>query len=635
MKKTIIIMIIIFTKIPLSAMITDIKNIKSVQPEALKEIGIGSQSDFNKLNGTLNNILKSLSPQNNTILKVSFKAGVYKFNDQNKISLTSYDYPNTVIEFTTESQNQNTIIISDGDEYTINDKIGETETHYKCLLKSEYIKGTVFVNENFNLLYTGDTGFLSSNKINRAKSNVTVFDSLKKIARFKLPDELSLIKNKEADYFSNSILFYKSWYTYKYGTILRSDDEFIYFQYDNTMNLDSDYSFAKEFPLFYITNIADAIEKNKVAVIGDNIYIPKNENKVFVCNYNKLLTIKKTNFKKISINGLTLAGSSLFILPYNGDKTNLFDFSDSNNIEIKNNTFKNIGNEFVIKISSKNIGYPKSETATSNYVNISNNNVSDCYGGMFLSSAWNTSATNNNTSNTSIFNKFRGVMIVTSKNFYIAQNNISNYGGYYGITSTGYKTATNERSGIMEYNHIYFTEDYKENYLRNTVMDGGAIYIYTHQDNTICRYNIIHGIKGRRDYRGIFCDDGAYNFQLIGNLIYDISGYTIDSRYVPWKSNVNSEGYPTNVKNTIKDNILYGPYRFQGNPQYPASCKKGTNYVALTTLISKATTISNVDSLGPDININNTYAKTFQGTDFPDFIRSYIKNNQSGLKINK
>ena len=70
-------------------------------------------------------------------------------------------------------------------------------------------------------------------------------------------------------------------------------------------------------------------------------------------------------------------------------------------------------------------------------------------------------------------------------------------------------------------------------YQQYTLMDGGAIYISTRLDDVVIRYNYIHNVKGMKDNRGIFCDDGAKNLKIYGNVFYGIhNSYCVDSRLV-------------------------------------------------------------------------------------------------------
>lgn len=65
------------------------------------------------------------------------------------------------------------------------------------------------------------------------------------------------------------------------------------------------------------------------------------------------------------------------------------------------------------------------------------------------------------------------------------------------------------------------------------LMDSGAIYTWTQNDQVIIRYNYIHDYTGASDNRGMFCDDGAANFKIIGNRILRIANsYCVDSRII-------------------------------------------------------------------------------------------------------
>lgn len=104
----------------------------------------------------------------------------------------------------------------------------------------------------------------------------------------------------------------------------------------------------------------------------------------------------------------------------------------------------------------------------------------------------------------------------------------------------------------------------------HNLMDSGAIYLYTISNNTTVRYNSIHHYRGAGSNRGVFCDDGAKNFQIYGNTITDVANsYSIDSRRV---TEDEDKLGALNINNVIRDNIVDRPIRFQGNEMSNNGC---------------------------------------------------------------
>ena len=98
-----------------------------------------------------------------------------------------------------------------------------------------------------------------------------------------------------------------------------------------------------------------------------------------------------------------------------------------------------------------------------------------------------------------------------------------------------------------------------------TLIDSGAIYVWTQNRGTVIRHNYIHDISGAHGNRGILCDDGGTNISIFDNLLLGIAhnSYCIDLRRryaVERKSN--SLIRRVNVGNKCGGNIVDGRLRF-------------------------------------------------------------------------
>lgn len=161
--------------------------------------------------------------------------------------------------------------------------------------------------------------------------------------------------------------------------------------------------------------------------------------------------------------------------------------------------------------------------------------------------------------------------------YYIAHNTFRDFG--YGAIGVGVWHGFEKKyssRGIIEHNEICFSPEYFSNAWQHMLMDSGAIYIWTQNDEVIIRYNYIHDYTGAGDNRGIFCDDCACNLKIYGNVVTNIpNSYCIDSRYCKDQH----DGFTNNGNNFMAENIVDGSVRFMGYSCEQRHCRKGSNYV--------------------------------------------------------
>ena len=85
-------------------------------------------------------------------------------------------------------------------------------------------------------------------------------------------------------------------------------------------------------------------------------------------------------------------------------------------------------------------------------------------------------------------------------------------------------------SGCVRNNEICHSPSFRTHPMRS-IIDGGAIYVYTQNKDLVVRDNYVHDIGGHHGNRGIFCDDGVNNVSIIGNRVENIeNSYPIDLR---------------------------------------------------------------------------------------------------------
>ena len=104
---------------------------------------------------------------------------------------------------------------------------------------------------------------------------------------------------------------------------------------------------------------------------------------------------------------------------------------------------------------------------------------------------------------------------------------------------------------------------------QGAVTDTGAIYLAANSSFATIKNNFIGGYEGRGNNHAIYCDDGAYNFEISGNRVKDcLTGYAISSRCADPSKTL--RGYAGGVPNTnrlIADNYCESGVWFGGNAE--------------------------------------------------------------------
>ena len=198
-------------------------------------------------------------------------------------------------------------------------------------------------------------------------------------------------------------------------------------------------------------------------------------------------------------------------------------------------------------------------------------------------------------------------VICRGENYRVADNEMKDFG--YGAIGVGvwYKDTDSKSPcyGVVENNHIWFSPEYKERKKDNTLIDSGAIYVWTINDSTVIRGNYIHDYTGMGSNRGIYLDDGAKNVTVESNLIMDIeNSYTIDSWQSSSLERINKNDRSNNTRNVIRDNIVNGRYRLQGNRKVANNCVKGRNiYLSDGRAPYRENVVTNVKNQQSDVSL--------------------------------
>lgn len=132
------------------------------------------------------------------------------------------------------------------------------------------------------------------------------------------------------------------------------------------------------------------------------------------------------------------------------------------------------------------------------------------------------------------------------------------------------ETAAPTASGEVRDNEICYSDTFRKE-VRRTLIDAGAIYVWTQNKDVRILHNYIHDIAGFHGNRGILCDDGTVNVTIAGNLILAIrKSRCIDLRkHLDVERRKDSRIRRVNVGNKMYDNTVDGRCRFyvrRGDP---------------------------------------------------------------------
>lgn len=138
------------------------------------------------------------------------------------------------------------------------------------------------------------------------------------------------------------------------------------------------------------------------------------------------------------------------------------------------------------------------------------------------------------------------------------------YYGSFGIRVGKVKAVTeDECPSVMVLSNTFASPAFNQ----GIVTDTGAIYLAANNAFATIKNNVIAGYEGRGNNHAIYCDDGAYNFEVSGNKIYNCpNGYAISSRCADPSKTL--RGYAGGVPNTnrlIADNYCESGVWFGGN----------------------------------------------------------------------
>lgn len=404
--------------------------------------------------------------------------------------------------------------------------------------------------------------------IQYADGLVEILDADKKRCRLKTKTNNNNIIS------SNSYILIPHWFKSSVYKIDKIEGQYIYFIADdlNTSkyggyNINDDYNYGKKQIRYKLCHVNPG--GSCLRITKGKVYLPGGVSSAREGITHNYITIKDCKFSSVEIKGIQFRGNAYAVSTPAINIKN----SECKKLQIHKCSFLGMRGDVIYITASPN-------------ARIDNNRFKYCYRYGILS--------DNESANTVVEkNHFEsmGKAMTDAKcarcqgtNYRISDNSFLNFG--YGGISTGvwYKSKKAQPcSGVIENNDLSFSQDYLNHIDNYGIMDGGAIYIATRNTRTIVRNNHIHGFSGMHSNRGIFCDDGAFNVEIYGNVITGIANsYCIDSRRVRKVERSNDPESPierANINIIIRDNTIDGGIRFVAHEGPDNGCVKGTNYI--------------------------------------------------------
>lgn len=377
-------------------------------------------------------------------------------------------------------------------------------------------------------------------------------DSITKIWRF--PISMSDLTEEECKDFY--ILLTRDWISCRHP-VYKVEGGFLYFYMDSpdfmssvTPNCDKEkYNVNPRIRLINSPISTGLHYKNGV------LYVPSRYNSIRAVKGYRLLTLTNCVFNSFEISGFSINGSG------DGSVIDINNCRFKEAMLIRNNQFRNLSNLAIFSSKSENIC-------------VTGNEISNTRVGAIQCSGVNTTINNNHLQYIGWMLNTRAI-IGGGEYLHVCNNSVEDF--YYAAITTG-SVASNKKAVkltyIIERNLIRQNKKYTDNYLYNSLADGGGMYIGPQCTQGIIRHNVVVNMKGIYSNRGIFLDDGAKNLSVYGNLICNTSNcYDIDLRLCHTYAN----GIPDhNNNNTIFNNILTGGYRFQ-DAGLKSNCTGGQN----------------------------------------------------------
>ncbi len=478
---------------------------------------VQSQSDFDRLQGI---IIASLKDPYCTGLKINLKKGVYYFREKH-LQLVDVNRP----DFTLKIIGKGAVLTAAGTDFLLSGGTvrypGKYETRYGYVLdRTDYQDVQSFV----------------------CQADSPVESVGDRLFRFKA-DEVDMGESACKDMY----LILSRWYQGALCKVCKIQDGYVYFSSENKLsdlNGDYEYSYKKKFPKYLMYN-----HPGKSPMCVDGNMLRASASSVHQCEVSNFLLVSRCRLRSFLMKGVIFTGNAL------GNALILYVDTDIRPFEIASCRFNGIHDRVVNCLGGSGLYFH-------------DNLVSHSYRDDINSDPYSNGTRvicNRFTDNGYLWtNRFD--VVVQGEDFEVRGNTFQDFSyggvgaGIHYLNSAGIRT-----SGIIEKNEFFQSESFRRPPSR-TLMDSGAIYLWTMNKDVTIRNNYIHDIDGGGDNRGIFGDDGAVNVKVYDNVVLGIeNSFCIDFRKVlPVEKKAGSQISRVNVGNEMSGNTVDGSVRFIG-----------------------------------------------------------------------
>ena len=423
-------------------------------------------------------------------------------------------------------------IIIKGNGHKIYQTSKSTKKYIKKRLNyiSEYkekINGTeVFTNSKGKLLRLSKTPIYKALSWN--------FDEKSNTVRIQLPKECKSWNINETD---QVYINYEIWFTRQKDKVISAKDGILIFKVENKYKPEGTFISYTPAPCFYLENMKQT---------RDGVLI-KNNKIQYAAKYGSISLCKL---------------QSLFII----DKQTLLDCYDLKFGAGLECMVKNFGTARFQNCSFEN-------AEASGIKSYNNLIVKNCHFQYITQNAIITTPKSNSSITYSTFKNIgkyglNTACIQTLGNVYAAHNEFKDFN--YSAFILGNISTHHEEElpiSLIEYNKLSWSKRWQKQMQMLGLSDSGAIYVGTNNQHCTIRFNTINNFGGHGSNRGIFCDDGAYNLSIYGNIVNKTANsYDIDSRNcatITYRQT--PKGYKFNTNNFISYNICEKSIRVEGN----------------------------------------------------------------------
>ena len=495
---------------------------------------ISSQNQFDKISKAIQDVLNGGQKD----IRVTIEQGVYYFNEGH-LGFNNLSCPDVSISIV----GQNVVLIAGGNDY------GDG-----MLYKGVFNPKSTFV----------DTRTLEPydywSECVYADGLVEVVDEASRLCSLPFAEAIDKTEEECEHLYVIIPQWFKS-YTYK---VVKIVDGNIYFTADKLdyihrgkregYSVNYDYLYAGTERVRFV--LCDPSATSAPMQITDN-GVSCGDRQIHECRSCQFLSMSKVSLKNFSLSGIRFIGNS----DTNKHLINI-NRTETEGLTIADCRFEYIQSRILIANATPNLTF-------------TNCTVSHCnsHGVESTNSCENTVVTDNTFEACGRNMQQTFCVNCKGKNYYVARNRFTNFG--YGAIGLGVwhgHEKNYESSGIVEHNVIGYDSGYLADKEHHTLMDSGAIYLWTQNDNAIVQYNYIHDYSGMAYNHGIYCDDGASHFKLLGNIIVNTApDNSIDAR------SCQSQFPESNQDIQMMYNIVDRPIKFEGNTKTDNGCVKSSN----------------------------------------------------------